>query len=118
MQRTMMKSKLHRAAVTDADLSYEGSITIDEDLIDAAKLYCYEKVDIYNINNGERFSTYVIKGARGSGVICLNGAAARKVAKGDRVIIVSYVSVDDSEARHWKPTCIFLNEKNGIAKRE
>lgn len=113
----MLKSKLHRAVVTDADLSYEGSITIDEDLMDAADLFPYEKVDIYNVSNGERFSTYTIKGTRGSGVICLNGAAARKASKGDIIIIASYVLVDEDSARGWKPKCILVDDKNGVKKR-
>jgi len=116
MQRTMLKSKLHRARVTDANLAYEGSITIDENLMEAAKLYPYERVDIYNATNGERFSTYVIVGERGSGVICLNGAAARKVAPGDVTIIASYVQVEDEEAKTWKATCVFVDNDNRIIK--
>lgn len=118
MQRLMLKSKLHMATVTDADLAYEGSITIDEDLMDAADLLHYEKVDIYNATNGERFSTYVIEGERGSGVICLNGAAARKVARGDIVIIASYVVVDNDSAKNWPAKCIFLDDKNKIKNRK
>jgi len=114
MQRVMLKSKIHRATVTDADLHYEGSISIDETLIEAAGLLPYEKVAIYDVNNGERFSTYVITGKRDSGVICLNGAAARKVAKGDLIIIASYVIVDGDEAKGWKPTCVFVDEENHI----
>jgi len=113
----MLKSKLHRAVVTDADLSYEGSITIDENLMDAADLFPYEKVDVYNVSNGERFSTYTIKGARGSGVICLNGAAARKASQGDIVIIASYVLIDEDSAQGWKPKCVLLDDKNGIKKK-
>jgi aspartate 1-decarboxylase len=114
MQRVMLKSKIHRATVTDADLHYEGSISIDETLMEAAGLLPYEKVSIYDVNNGERFSTYVITGERGSGVICLNGAAARKVAKGDLVIIANYVIVDDVEAKGWKPVCVFVDQDNRI----
>jgi aspartate 1-decarboxylase len=114
MQRYMLKSKIHRATLTEAHLDYEGSITIDEALMEAADLIPYEKVNIYNVSNGERFSTYVIKGARGSGVIGLNGAAARKGSKGDLVIIASYVNVDDSEARHWTASCVFVDENNSI----
>jgi len=114
MQRVMLKSKIHRATVTDADLHYEGSISIDETLMEAAGLLPYEKVAIYDVNNGERFSTYVITGKRDSGVICLNGAAARKVAKGDLIIIASYVIVDGDEAKGWKPTCVFVDEENHI----
>ena len=114
MQRVMLKSKIHRATVTDADLHYEGSISIDETLMDAAGLLPYEKVAIYDVNNGERFSTYVITGKRDSGVICLNGAAARKVAKGDLVIIASYVFVDGDEAKGWKPVAVFVDQENRI----
>jgi len=110
----MLKSKIHRATVTDADLHYEGSISIDETLMDAAGLLPYEKVAIYDVNNGERFSTYVITGKRDSGVICLNGAAARKVAKGDLVIIASYVFVDSNEAKGWKPVAVFVDQENRI----
>ena len=117
MQRTMLKSKLHRAVVTDADLHYEGSITIDEDLMNVADLLPYEKVDIYNVSNGERFSTYVIKGARESGVICLNGAAARKVSRGDIIIIASYVLVEEDSAKGWIPKCVLLDDKNRIKKK-
>jgi aspartate 1-decarboxylase len=117
MQRTMLKSKLHRATVTDADLHYEGSITIDKDLMDAADLAPYEKVDIYNVSNGERFSTYVLKGARGSGIICLNGAAARKASRDDLIIIASYVQVDEDSVKGWKPKCVLLGDKNKIKKK-
>lgn len=117
MQRTMLKSKLHRVVVTDADLAYEGSITIDEDLMDAADLLSYEKVDIYNVSNGERFSTYTIRGARGSGIICLNGAAARKASKEDIIIIASYVLVDEDSVKQWKPNCILVDDKNRIKKK-
>lgn len=112
----MLKSKIHRATVTDADLHYEGSISIDEKLMEEAKLLPYEQVAIYDINNGERFITYVIKGKRNSGTICLNGAAARKVAKGDLIIIASYVSVEDQDAVKWKPKCVFVDSKNKIKK--
>lgn len=116
MQRFMLKSKIHRATVTDADLHYEGSISIDEKLMEEADITPYEKVAIYDVDNGERFSTYAIKGKRNSGVICLNGAAARKVAKGDLVIIASYVLVDDKAAKKWKPKCVFVDGKNKIKK--
>jgi aspartate 1-decarboxylase len=112
MQRFMLKSKIHRARVTDANLDYEGSITIDENLTEAADILSYEKVDIYNVSNGERFSTYVIKGKRGSGVVCLNGAAARKASKGDVVIIASYVMVQGDAARRWTPKCVYVDERN------
>jgi len=114
MQIDVLKSKIHRATITGADLDYIGSITIDEDLMDAANLIENERVYIYNINNGERFDTYIIKGARGSGVITINGAAARKVQPGDLVIIVSYASMDFDEARNFKPTIIFPDRKNKI----
>jgi aspartate 1-decarboxylase len=116
MQRFMLKSKIHRATVTDADLHYEGSITIDEKLLEEANMALYEKVAIYDIDNGERFSTYIIKGKRNSGTICLNGAAARKVAKGDLIIIATYVLVDDQETKKWKPKCVLVDEKNKIKK--
>jgi aspartate 1-decarboxylase len=101
------KSKIHKARVTEANLQYVGSITIDEDLMDAANLIENEKVQVVNINNGERLETYVIKGERGSGIICLNGPAARKVAVDDVVIIISYASMDFEEAKKFKPSIIF-----------
>ncbi len=103
----VVKSKIHRVSVTDANLNYVGSITIDEDLMDAANLIENEKVQIVNNNNGERFETYIIKGKRGSGEICLNGAAARKVQPGDVVIIMSYAMMDFEEAKKFKPAVIF-----------
>ena len=103
----VIKSKLHRVTVTEANLNYIGSITIDEDLMDAANLIKGEKVQIVNNNNGERFETYVIKGERGSGMICLNGAAARKVQPGDIVIIMSYALMDFEEAKTFKPAIVF-----------
>ncbi len=116
MQRFMLKSKIHRATVTDADLHYEGSISIDEKLMEEAAMVPYEKVDIYNINNGERFSTYIITAERDSGTICLNGAAARRVAKGDLIIIATFVVLDDKEASNWKPKCVFVDAENKIKK--
>jgi aspartate 1-decarboxylase len=112
----MLKSKLHRAFVTDANLNYEGSITIDEDLMEAANIVPFEKVSIYNVTNGERFSTYAIVGKRDTGIICLNGAAARKASKGDLIIIASYVMVDDKETKKWRPRCVLLNSSNKIKK--
>ena len=103
----LLKSKIHRVSVTGANLHYVGSVTIDEDLMDAAKLIENEKVQVLNLNNGERLETYVIKGTRGSGEICLNGAAARKVIIGDVVIIMSYAMFDFQEAKSFKPTIIF-----------
>lgn len=116
MQRFMLKSKLHRATVTDADLHYEGSISIDEDLLEASDILPYEKVAIYNVTNGERFTTYAIKGKRGSGTFCLNGAAARKASKGDIIIIATYVMVDEADLKGWKPKCVLLDAKNQIKK--
>jgi aspartate 1-decarboxylase len=113
----VLKSKIHRATVTDADLNYEGSITIDEDLIDAANMIVNEKVSVMNNNNGERFETYVIPGERGSGIICLNGAAARKVQKGDIVIIMSYAIMTLEEAKAFKPTVVKVEEKTNQIKR-
>ena len=103
----ILKSKIHRVTVTESNLNYIGSITIDEDLMDAANMIEFEKVQILDNNNGERFETYIIKGERGSGVICLNGAAARRVQKGDIILIVSYAQMDFEEAKHFKPTVIF-----------
>lgn len=107
-------SKIHRATVTDADLNYVGSITIDEDLIKAAKLKEWQKVEILNINNGERFQTYVIKGKAGSGTICINGAAARKAQKGDKVIIVSYAYLEPDKAEEFVPTVVLVDDNNKI----
>jgi len=114
MNIEVLKSKIHRATITEANLDYIGSITIDEDLMEASNLIEGEKVSIYNITNGERFSTYVIKGERGSGTIGLNGAAARRVALGDLVIIVSYASMDFEEAKSFKASIIFPNENNQL----
>jgi aspartate 1-decarboxylase len=107
MNIEVVKSKLHKVTVTEANLQYVGSITIDEDLLDAANMIENEKVQVVNINNGERLETYIIKGERGSGQICMNGPAARKVAIGDVVIIISYASIDFEEAKKFKPTIIF-----------
>ncbi|MDA0774121.1 MAG: aspartate 1-decarboxylase [Bacteroidetes bacterium] len=111
MKIEVVKSKIHRVTVTQADLNYMGSITIDRDLIDAANLVVGEKVQVVNINNGERLETYVIEGQKGSGEITLNGPAARKVQPGDVVIIISYALMDFEEAKSFKPTLIFPNEK-------
>lgn len=111
----MLYSKIHRATVTDANLNYVGSITIDEDLMKAAKLRVGQKVDIVNINNGERFQTYVIKGVAGSKDMCLNGAAARKVEIGDKIIVISYASYSEDELKEYNPTVVLLDEKNDIA---
>lgn len=109
------KSKIHRATVTEANLNYIGSITIDEALMDAANLIEGEKVQIVNNNNGERFETYIIRGERNSGVICLNGAAARKVQVGDTVIIIAYALMDFEEAKTFQPSVVFPDEHNRIA---
>lgn len=114
MNIEVLKSKIHRAKVTMADINYIGSIAIDEDLMNASNLIENEKVSIYNITNGERFATYVIKGERGSGIISLNGAAARKVQVDDFVIIVSYASIDFEEAKSFKPSIIFPDDNNKI----
>ena len=114
MFRMMMNSKIHRAQVTQADLNYVGSITIDEDILDAVGMLPNEKVHIVNNNNGARFETYIIAGERGSGVICVNGAAARLVQKGDIVIIISYVYVTNDEAKDHKPTVAIMGENNTI----
>ena len=116
MKRIMFKSKIHRATVTGADLNYEGSITIDSELLKLADIYPYEKVDIYNVSNGERFSTYVIPGEPGSGEICLNGAAARRVQKGDVVIIVSYCELTEDEIKEFSPTVVLVDEENRPVK--
>lgn len=110
----VLKSKIHRVKITEAELHYVGSITIDEDLIDAANLVENEKVQIVNVNNGERLETYVIKGERGSGQICLNGPAARKAQVGDVVIIISYCSIDQADAKSHEPVVVFPDEKNRI----
>lgn len=116
MLRTMCKSKIHRATVTGADLHYVGSITIDPVLMEAADLLEYEQVQIVDINNGARFETYVIPGEPGRGEICLNGAAARLVHTGDKVIIISYAQYDEAEMATYRPTFIFVDEHNGIAR--
>ena len=112
MHIEVLKSKIHRVRVTEADLNYVGSITIDEDLMEAANMIENEKVTILNVNNGERFETYIITGERGSGVICLNGPAARRVLVNDIVIIVSYAHMDFEEAKNWSPFVIHPNENN------
>ena len=112
----MFKGKLHRATVTQADLNYVGSITIDRDLMEAAGIYPGERVQIVNNNNGARLETYVIEGERASGVICLNGAAARLVQPGDKVIIIAYCWIEDEEAMSFKPKVVFLDEDNKIAE--
>jgi aspartate 1-decarboxylase len=117
MQRIMLKSKIHRARITEANLYYEGSFTIDEDLMDEADFLPYEKVAVVNINNGERFETYVIPGKRGSRVFCLNGAAARKGTVGDDVIIISYMNLEPEELKDYKPTIILVDSNNNIISK-
>ena len=112
MRRRMMKSKIHRATVTDANLHYVGSITVDRDLMDLADLLEYEQVAVVDIDNGARLETYVIEGARGSGDICLNGAAARLVSPGDRVIIISYAEYEDTELEGYTPTIVHVDSRN------
>lgn len=107
-----LNSKIHRATVSDSNLNYVGSITIDEDVLDAANIKEWQKVDILNINNGERFQTYVIKGPRGSKMFCVNGAAARKVQKGDKIIICSYRYVTEDEVKDYKPTIVQIDDNN------
>lgn len=114
MQIQILKSKIHRVKITQAELHYVGSITIDEDLMDAAHLIENEKVQIVNVNNGERLETYVIKGERGSGQVCLNGPAARKAAVGDVVIIISYAGMELEEAKKYQPILIFPDERNRL----
>jgi aspartate 1-decarboxylase len=112
MQIEVLKSKIHRAVITEANLNYVGSLTVDEDLMDAANMIEYEKIHVVNVNNGERIETYLIKGARGSGVICLNGAAARKGEVGDVVIIISYAIMDFEKAKTHKPTVVIPQPGN------
>ncbi|HLZ59401.1 MAG TPA: aspartate 1-decarboxylase [Ktedonosporobacter sp.] len=118
MLRTMCKGKIHRATVTQANLNYIGSITIDQDLLEAADIYPYEKVQVVNINNGSRLETYAIAGARGSGVICLNGAAARLTSEGDIVIIISYGLFNEEEIRALVPQIVFVDENNTITEKK
>ena len=116
MQRTMCKGKIHRATVTQANLNYIGSITIDLDLLEASDIYPYEKVQVVNISNGSRLETYAIAGARGSGVICLNGAAARLNSEGDIVIIISYAQYNEQEIRSLTPHIVFVDANNRISE--
>lgn len=114
MERILLKSKLHRATVTDADLHYEGSVTIDADLMDAAQILPWEQVNVLNVNNGERFDTYAIRGQRGSGVICLNGPAARLAHVGDLVIILTYAEMEREELLRHTPIVVHVDENNRI----
>ncbi len=112
--RTMLKGKIHRARVTDGNIDYEGSITIDKVLLDAADILPYEQVQVLNINNGARFSTYAIEGKENGGEICLNGAAARLAARGDIVIILTYADMEEDEARHYHPRLVYVDAQNKI----
>ncbi|MCP4253073.1 MAG: aspartate 1-decarboxylase [Candidatus Scalindua sp.] len=114
MLREMCKAKIHQATVTEADLNYTGSITIDKSLLEELDILHYERVQVLNINNGARMETYVIEGEPDSGIICLNGAAARWAVPGDKVIIIAYCLIDDAQARSWKPKIVLLDEKNKI----
>ena len=116
MQRVMLRGKLHQARVTHAELNYEGSCAIDQDLLDAADLREYEQIDIYNIENGERFHTYVIAGERGSKIISLNGAAARKAAVGDRIIICAYAPMTEQQIESYHPNLVYLDTDNNIVR--
>src|SRR5262249_40265672 len=110
--RTMLRGKIHRATVTGADLHYEGSVTIDCELLERADIIPYQQVDIWNVTNGERFQTYALAGQRGSGVVCINGAAAHKARKGDVVIIASFGAMTEAEAHAWSPRCVFVDAHN------
>jgi aspartate 1-decarboxylase len=116
--RIMLRSKIHRATVTDVNVSYEGSITIDKDLMETADIIPYERVEVLDINNGARFSTYAIEGTRGSGQICINGAAARLCAKGDLVIILSYHDVPEEESRNATPNLVYVDSSNKITSKK
>jgi aspartate 1-decarboxylase len=117
MLRTMLGGKVHRATVTGADIAYEGSVTVDPDLLDAAGILAHEKVHIWDVTNGARLATYALAGARGSGVVCVNGAAAHHVRRGDIVILASFVRIDDAEARAWRPHVVFVDEENRPRER-
>jgi aspartate 1-decarboxylase len=116
MQLTLLKTKLHRACVTHSELDYEGSCAIDADLLDAAGIREYEQIQIYNVANGERFTTYAIRAEAGSKIISVNGAAAHKASPGDRIIICAYASMEQKEADSFKPTLVYLNEHNDITR--
>ena len=118
MRRSLFKSKIHRATVTDADLDYEGSVTIDEDLMDAAGIWEYEAIHIWNITRGTRLTTYAIKGARGSGVICINGAAAHLNKPGDKVILATFAEMEEAEARRHVPQVVLVDEENRIVSKD
>ena len=115
---SVLKSKIHRATVTDAQIHYTGSITIDKKLMEHAKIIPFEKVMVVSLDSGERLETYVIEGKKGSGEVCINGAAARKILKGDKIIIMSFASINESEAENFKPIIILVNENNKISGEE
>ncbi len=114
MMRRMLGGKIHRATVTDANLDYEGSITVDEDLLDAAGILAGEAVDIWDVTNGARLTTYTLAGPRGSGTICVNGAGAHLVSVGDLIIVASFVTLSDAEARRWRPRALFVDDDNRV----
>lgn len=118
MERTILKSKIHRITITGADLNYEGSLTLDEDLMERANLLPYEKIEVYNVNNGKRFATYVIPGKRYSGECILNGAAARLGHKGDIIIIASYVNIKDEELKDFEINLVYMNENNQVKEHK
>ncbi len=117
MNRTVLKGKIHRATTTHSELHYEGSCAIDEDLLQAADIREYEQIHIYNVNNGERFTTYAMRGARGSGIVSVNGAAARKAAPGDLLIIASYGSASEEELRRFEPRLVYVDARNRILRQ-
>jgi aspartate 1-decarboxylase len=118
MRRSLFKSKIHRATVTHADLDYEGSVTIDQDLMDAAGIWEYEAIHIWNVTRGTRLTTYAIKGARGSGVICINGAAAHLNKPGDKVILATFAEMDEAEARRHVPQVVLVDDENRIVSKD
>lgn len=118
MFREILKTKLHRLTVTEADLNYEGSITLDENLMDAGDIMEYEKVMIADVTNGNRFETYAIKGIRGSGVVCINGAAAHLAQKGDIIIVFTFTHLEDNLAKNFKPTLVYVDENNNIKNKK
>jgi aspartate 1-decarboxylase len=118
MRRTMFASKIHRATVTDANVDYEGSITLDRDLMDAANMLPYEQVHVWDVNNGSRLTTYILPGTRGSGTVCINGAAARLVEPGHRVILSTFIQLEEKDARKHQPRIILVNEKNRVVETE
>jgi aspartate 1-decarboxylase len=118
MMISVLKSKIHRATVTDAQIHYSGSITIDKTLMDHAKIISFEKVMVVSLDSGERLETYVIEGKKGSGEVCMNGAAARKILKGDKIIIMSFAIINESETKNFKPVIVLVNEHNRVSGQE